>query len=312
MQMQDPNDLQPQGGQYIPPQPAHVSPDGKWFWDGTRWAPMYQSTADIPPQSPHHYSPAPSRRASGGIGAGLLAALAAAWAYGKYALLFLFKFKAFGTLLSLLISFGGYALFWGPWFAGALIVMIFIHEMGHVVEIRRQGMQATAPIFIPFLGAAIFQRSHPTSAVKQAQIGIAGPIAGTIGATAAYFLYLSTGWDVLLLAAALGFFLNLLNLIPVWQLDGSWILAPVSKWVYVGGFALVVLAVLWLHSVFLLIIAVFGISSLVQRFRQAESPYYKSVPPRARWALGGAWLALVLYLGVMMAEVLGVFSSLVQ
>src|SRR2546426_4993117 len=269
-------------------------------------------TADIPPQSPYHRSPAPSSRRNGGILGGLAAAAAAAFAYGKWALLLIFKIPAAGTLISLVVSSGGYALFYGPWFAVALLTMIFVHEMGHVLEIRRQGMQATAPIFIPFLGAAIFQRSHPTSALKQAQIGIAGPIAGTIGATAAYLLYLSTGWDVLLLAAVLGFFLNLLNLIPVWQLDGSWILAPVSKWVYVGGFALVVLAVLWVHSVFLLILAVFGISSLVQRFRQAESPYYKSVPPRARWALGGAWLALVLYLGVMMAEVLGVFSSLVQ
>src|SRR6266480_654899 len=271
--------------------------------------PQYEVTSDIPPGSPYHYSPAPPAR-NRGLLSGIGAAMLAVWGFLKYGLLFAFKIPAFGTIISLVISFGGYAVFYGPWFAAALIAMIFIHVMGHVLEIRRQGMQATAPIFIPFLGAAIFQRSHPTSAVKQAQIGIAGPIAGTIGATAAYFLYLSTGWDVLLLAAALGFFLNLLNLIPVWQLDGSWILAPVSKWVYVGGYALVVLAVLWLHSVFLLIIAVFGISSLVQRFRQAESPYYKSVPPRARWALGGAWLALVLYLGVMMAEVLGVFSSL--
>src|SRR5437660_6443465 len=287
--MQDPK------GDYLPPPPP----------------PLYQVTSDIPPDSPYHYAHAPrqtGRQAAGWLG-GAAAALFALFKYGGVLLL---KLPALGTLVTILISFAGYAWLRGPWFAAALIAMIFVHEMGHVLEIRRQGMQATAPIFIPFMGAAIFQRSHPTTAVKQAQIGIAGPIAGTIGATAAYFLFLSTGWDVLLLAAALGFFLNLLNLIPVWQLDGSWILAPVSKWVYVGGFALVVLAVLWLHSVFLLIIAVFGISSLVQRFRQAESPYYKSVPPRARWALGGAWLALVLYLGVMMAEVLGVFSSLVQ
>src|SRR5207249_7418133 len=292
MSQNDPYDPS-QGGQYIPPPPA------------------YQATSDIPPQSPYHYSPAPQQGNRGLLG-WLVSAALAVWAVAKYGLLLLVKLPAGGTIISLIVSFGGYALVFGPWFAVALVVMILVHEMGHVVEIRRQGMQATAPIFIPFLGAAIFQRSHPTDALKQAQIGIAGPIAGTLGATAALVLYLSTGWDVLLLAAALGFFLNLLNLIPVWQLDGSWILAPVSKWVYVGGFALVVLAVLSLHSVFLLIIAVFGISSLVQRFRQAESPYYKSVPPRARWALGGAWLALVLYLGVMMAEVLGVFSSLVQ
>src|SRR5260370_33601493 len=117
--------------------------------------------------------------------------------------------------------------------------MILVHEMGHVVELRRQGMQATAPIFIPFLGAAIFQRSHPTSALKQAQIGIAGPIAGTLGATAALALYAATHNEVLLLAAWLGFFLNLFNLVPVLQLDGSWGRAPVSKCFHAACYAVV-------------------------------------------------------------------------
>ena len=287
--MQDPK------GEYLPPPPP----------------PLYQVTSDIPPDSPYHYAPAPrqsGRQAAGWLG-GAAAALFALFKYGGVLLL---KLPALGTLVSVLISFAGYAWLRGPWFAAALISMIFVHEMGHVLEIRRQGMQATAPIFIPFLGAAIFQRSHPTSALKQAQIGIAGPIAGTIGATAAYLLYLSTGWDVLLLAAVLGFVINLFNLIPVWQLDGSWILAPVSKWVYVAGYGLVVLAILWLHSIFLIIIAVFGLSSLVQRFRAAQSPYYTSVPVRARWALGAAWLALVVFLGVMTAQSLDFFNPFVQ
>src|SRR6266571_4533430 len=315
MQMHDPNPkLPPDSGQYIPPQPTHVSPDGKWFWDGTKWAPTHAVSADIPPQSPYHYSPAPSRRASGGIGAGLLAALAAAWAYGKYALLFLFKFKAFGTLITLLISFGGYALFWGPWFAGALIVMIFVHEMGHVVEIRRQGMQATAPIFIPFLGAAIFQRSHPTDALKQAQIGIAGPIAGTIGATAAFFLYLSTQWEVFLLAALIGFYINLFNMIPVWQLDGAWVLAPVSKWFQLAGYLLIAVGVLAFGFVspLIIIIALLGIPTLVQRFRDSSNPYYTSVPIRGRIAMGAAWLALVIYLGVMSLQADTLLGPLVR
>jgi len=295
--MQDPNrELPPQGGQYIPPPP------------------MYQGGADIPPQSPHHYSPAPSRRTSGGVGAGLLAALAAAWAYGKYALLFLFKFKAFGTLISLLVSFGGYALFWGWSFAAALIVMIFVHEMGHVIEIRRQGMQATAPIFIPFLGAAIFQRSHPTDALKQAQIGIAGPIAGTIGASAAFFLYLSTHWEIFLLAALIGFYINLFNLIPVWQLDGAWVLAPVSKWLQLGGFLLIGVGVVAFHFVspIIIIIALLGIPTLVQRFRDSSNPYYTSVPIRARMAMGAAWLALVIYLGVMSLQADALLTPLVR
>jgi len=303
MQMQDPN---PE----LPVQPTQVSPDGRWFWDGTKWAPRYQTTADIPADSPYHSSPAPrANRATAGWLTGLGAA---AIAFFKYGGLLLLKIPALGTLVSVVISFAAYARWQGPSFAAALIAMIFVHEMGHVFEIRRQGMQATAPIFIPFLGAAIFQRSHPTSALKQAQIGIAGPIAGTIGATAAYLLFLSTGWHVFLTAAILGFVINLFNLIPVWQLDGSWILAPVSKWVYVGGYALVVLAILWLHSIFLIIIAIFGLSSLVQRFRTADGPYYTSVPVGARWALAAAWLGLVVYLGVMTAQALTLFNPLVQ
>jgi Zn-dependent protease len=293
--MQDPYRLPPEGGDYPPPPPP----------------PVYPVTSDIPPDSAYHRSPQPpsSNRAAAGWLTGIGAA---ALAFFKYGGLLLLKIPALGTLVSVLISFAGYAWLRGPWFAAALIAMLFVHEMGHVVEIRRQGMQATAPIFIPFLGAAIFQRSHPTTALKQAQIGIAGPIAGTIGATAAYVLYLSTRWDVLLLAAILGFILNLFNLIPVWQLDGSWILAPVSKWAYVVGYGLVVLAVLWLHSIFLIIIAVLGLSSLVQRFRAAQSPYYTSVPVRARWALAAAWLTLVVYLGFMTAQSLDLLNPFVR
>ena len=302
--MQDPYQLQP-------PQPTHISPDGRWQWDGSAWVPNYQASADIPPQSPYHYSPQPRpNRATAGWLTGLGAA---ALAFFKYGGLLLLKIPALATVVSAAISLGAYSLLVGGWWkAVGLVAMLFVHEMGHVVEIRRQGMKATAPIFIPFLGAAIFQQQNPTNAVKQAQIGIAGPIAGTIGATAAFFLYLSTGEPVILWTALIGFGLNLLNLIPVWQLDGSWILAPVSRWVYVGGYALVVLAILWLHSALLIIIAVLGLSSLVQRFRQAESPYYASVPPRARWALGGAWLALVLYLGYMAAQSYALLVPFVQ
>src|SRR6266851_696879 len=308
--MQDPNrDVSPQGGQYITPQPTHVSPDGKWFWDGTKWAPLYQGGADIPADSPHHYSPAPrTNRAAAGWLTGLGAAVIA---FLKYGGLLLLKIPALGTLVSVLISFAGYAWWQGPWFAAALITMIFVHEMGHVVEIRRQGMQATAPIFIPFLGAAIFQRSHPTSALKQAQIGIAGPIAGTLGATAALALYAATHNEVLLLAAWLGFFLNLFNLVPVWQLDGSWVLAPVSKWFQAAGYAVVAaLALFHVVSIFLIVIALLGVPTLVQRFRNADNPYYTSVPTSARWALGAAWLALVLYLGFELVQTTNLLSAI--
>jgi Zn-dependent protease len=287
----------PYSGQYIPPPPP----------------PGHQGGSDIPPQSPYHYSAAPPRN-NGSLLGWLGSAALAAWAVVKYGLIFLVKIPAFATMLSAIVSFGAYSLFYGPWFAVALVVMIFVHEMGHVVEIRRQGMAATAPIFIPFLGAAIFQRQHPTTAVKQAQIGIAGPIAGTIGATVAFMFYLSTQDPVFLLAATIGFFLNLINMLPVWQLDGAWVLAPVSPWFQVLGLVAIAVLVLIFHfvSVLLILIALLGISSARAAFRNANNPYYTSVPAAARLALGAAWLGLVLYLGVMTLQAESLFTGLAR
>jgi Zn-dependent protease len=284
----------PYSGQYIPPPPG------------------YQGGSDIPPQSPYHYSPAP-KRSSGSLLGWLGSAALAVWAVVKYGLVFLFKIPAFATLFSALVSVGVYAQVLGGWtIAISLVVMIFVHEMGHVVEIRRQGMAATAPIFIPLVGAAIFQREHPSTAVKQAQIGIAGPIAGTIGATVAFMFYLSTQNPVFLLAALIGFGLNLLNMIPVWQLDGAWVLAPVSPWFQVLGLAAIAVLVVIFHfvSVLLIIIAVLGIGSARAAFRNANNPYYTSVPAAARLGLGAAWLGLVLYLGVMTLQSESLFLSL--
>src|SRR5438445_3791040 len=286
----------PSGGQ-VPPPP-----------------PVYQVTSDIPPTSPYHYAPTPTRRRNGILG-GLAAAAAAAFAYGKWVLLLIFKIPAAGTLISLVVSFGGYALFYGPWFAVALLTMIFVHEMGHVVEIRRQGMQATAPIFIPFLGAAIFQRSHPTDALKQAQIGIAGPIAGTLGATAAYVLFSATGNPIFLLMAWIGFYINLFNLIPLWQLDGAWILGPVSPYFQVAALAVVGIGALTFHvliSPLLIIFALLGIPTLIARFRERNNPYYTSVPAGGRWAMVLAWLGLVLYLGVMSLQAHGMLAQIAR
>lgn len=272
----------PPSGQYVPPPP-----------------PAYQG-ADVPPQSPYHYAAAPQQQSRGLVG-WLGSAALAAWAVVKYGLVFLFKIPAAATLLSALLSFGVYALAWGPWTAVGLIAMLFVHEMGHVVEIRRQGMQATAPIFVPFMGAAIFQRSHPTDALKQAQIGIAGPIAGTIGATAAFILYDSTQNPIFLITALIGFFINLINLLPVWMLDGAWILAPVSPWFQVLGLVAIAAGAVFFHfvSFLLIIVAIAGIPTMLAGFRNAKNPYYTSVSGGARLALGAAWLALVLYLGVM-------------
>ena len=241
----------------------------------------------------------PPRRRSGLMG-GITSILLGAWAILKWGGLLLFKFKFFGSLLTILVSFGLYAWALGPIAALGIIVMLFIHEMGHVVEIRRQGGQASAPLFIPFMGAAIFQRSHPTDALHQAEIGIAGPIAGTVASIAAMVLYQATGWAPLLAWAWFGFFVNLFNMIPFGMLDGGWILAAASKWFQVAGAGLMVVALLFFHLTFspvLIVLVVLGIPTMIARFRNDASPYYQSVPVGARFIMGFSWLGLVAILG---------------
>ena len=286
--MDDKNQVPNYGGEYIPPPPP----------------PAYPVTSDIPPDSAHHSSQAPASKTNRGLLGGLAALLIGAFAYGKYALLVIFKIPALATLGSALVSIAAYSLWGGPWFAVGLVLMIFIHEMGHVVEIRRQGMAATAPIFIPFFGAAIFQRSHAQSPMRQAQIGIAGPIAGTIGATAALVLYGSTHWTVLLGWAYLGFLINLFNMIPFGMLDGGWILAPVSKWIQVAG--LVVLGWLFITNMvssLVIIIVILGLPVVWQRFRnRALDAYLTAEPAGQRYLMGAAWLGLVAYLAFFFVQ----------
>jgi Zn-dependent protease len=245
---------------------------------------------------------------------GLLALLLGALAYGKYALLIIFKIPALATLATALVSVAAYSFVGGPWFAVGLVLMIFVHEMGHVVEIRRQGMHATAPIFIPFLGAAIFQRSHAQSPMRQAQIGIAGPIAGTIGATAALLYYSQTHWVVLLMWAYYGFLINLFNMIPFGMLDGGWILAPVSKWIQVAGLA--ALGYLWITggiSSLVIIIVILGLPVVLQRFRnKALDAYLTSGPAGPRYAMGLAWLGLVAYLSFFFLQTEQMLSPFVR
>lgn len=281
----------PQPPAWSPPQyPAPPYDPGRHY--GHEADPLYGRQ----PYGPPLQAPA-SRRRQTGLWGSLVAILAALVGYGKYLLIALKAVPLFYSVASILISLGAWALIFGWQFAFALVAMIFIHEMGHVIEIRRQGLKATAPIFIPFLGAAIFQRSHPQDALRQAEIGIAGPVAGTIGAVGAYILYGMTGNDIFAVAAYLGFFLNLINLIPAGMLDGGWVLAPVSKWFQVVGLVIMGLLVLSGYvSPILLFIVLLGIPTIIARFRYADSAYFTSVPVQARWAMGFAWLGLTLFL----------------
>ena len=181
------------------------------------------SSAPRPTSAPRRGDKA---RAGGLAGAGALAL--AIWKF-KFIAIFLLtkaKFLLLGltkasTFLSMFLSMGVYWTAYGWKFAVGLVVSIYIHEMGHVAALRRFGFRATAPMFIPGVGAIIRLQQQPLNPIENARIGLAGPIWGLAAALASLGVYALTLWPSWLAIARVGAWINLFNLIPIWQLDGG-------------------------------------------------------------------------------------------
>jgi Zn-dependent protease len=178
-------------------------------------------------------------------GAGALALLA--WKF-KFIAVFLLtkaKFLLLGltkasTFLSMFLSLGVYWTAFGWKFALGLVLSIYVHEMGHVAALRRFGFRATAPMFIPGVGAVIRLQQHPVNPVENSRIGLAGPIWGLGAALATLLAYELTDWPILLAIARLGAWINLFNLTPIWQLDGGRGFSSLSRpqrWLAVAAIA---------------------------------------------------------------------------
>jgi Zn-dependent protease len=161
---------------------------------------------------------APKRGAwkKGTAGVGALAILALT--KGKLLLLGLTKAS---TLLSMLLSLGVYWAAWGWKFAAGLVASIYVHEMGHVAMLRHYGIRATAPMFIPGLGAVVRLKQGLPDPRQNAQVGLAGPTWGLGAAAVCAGVSALTGWGSFAAIARVGAWMNLFNLLPVWQLDGG-------------------------------------------------------------------------------------------
>jgi Zn-dependent protease len=134
------------------------------------------------------------------------------------------------TLISMFAFFGVYWSIYGWPLALGLVLAIYIHEMGHVAMLRRLGINAGAPMFIPGVGAFVMLKQHIGDPLADSKVGLAGPVWGLGAALAAYGIYAFTGAGIWLAIAQLTGFINLFNLIPVWQLDGSRGLHVLSRW----------------------------------------------------------------------------------
>jgi Zn-dependent protease len=248
------------------------------------------------------------RRRIGGFLAALVALLAKFWAVVKGAVLLLPKFKLLTTAGTALVSVAAYSLWFGWTFAVGFVILLFVHEMGHVIQLRREGIKATAPMFIPFMGAFISAKSLGDNAYSEAKVGLAGPILGTAGAAVCLAIAEVTNSDLLRALAYFGFFLNLFNLIPLVPFDGGRAMAAMAPAMWFLGLGAMVAAYLLTHNPFILLFAAIGGFTTYHRWKQRKSgsleqaAYYR-VPRRSRLVIG------LVYVGLIVVLVLGMDAS---
>jgi Zn-dependent protease len=222
----------------------------------------------------------------------------------KFVFAAIFKFKLFTVAGSMLVSIGAYALLWGWQFAVGFVLLLLVHELGHVAEAKRQGLPVSAPMFIPFLGALITLKQLPDNAWNEAKVAIAGPIVGGLGTAVVWGLGEYLDSDLLVALAFTGFFLNLFNLAPISPLDGGRIVAAIHPALWVVGLLLLVgLAIIAPNPILILILVLGGLESW-RRWQHRLDPQgqaYYQVTPAQRWITGIAYIAVAALLTLGMS-----------
>ena len=219
--------------------------------------------------------------------------------FGKAALLLVTKVKILTTSATMLVSIVAYSFLWGWKFAAGFVLLLLVHEMGHVIQLRREGIEASAPMFIPFLGAAVMAKSLGNDATAEARVGLAGPILGTLGCLALLPLALNGAgggfWEALVFT---GLFLNLFNLLPVVPLDGGRAMAALSPWMWFVGLFVMTVVTFAIPNPILILILLLAAYETYKRWKARKAggdevaSYYK-VKPAHRLAILAVYLGLI-------------------
>ena len=211
---------------------------------------------------------------------------------GKLLLLGLTQAK---TFFSMALAAGVYTTVFGWWFALGFVVAIYIHEMGHVAALRRYGISATAPMFIPGVGAFVRMNQRPATPGEDARVGLAGPIWGAAASIAALVAGKLLEVPILLAIGHVSAWINLLNLLPVWQLDGSRAFAALSR-----RHRAICAGVLWVIALFGIDVTIFilAIVATVRAWMQSpETPAVGDRPVLATYIGLAIGLALMMKMG---------------
>ncbi|HWC35226.1 MAG TPA: site-2 protease family protein [Mycobacteriales bacterium] len=213
----------------------------------------------------------------------------------------LVKFKAFTVVGSMAVSIAAYTTLWGWKFALGFVLLIFVHEMGHVVVLRHRGIPASAPVFLPFLGAFVSMKQMPQSVYEEAESALAGPVFGAVGSLALWWVAHENGSGLLRALAFSGFILNLFNLLPMLPLDGGRVAGALHPAIWFLGLAVLLGLEIYRPSAVLLIILLFGSYELWRRWRDRSSTpsqTYFALEPYQRRRIAVGYLALIAVLVV--------------
>jgi Zn-dependent protease len=230
---------------------------------------------------------------------------------GKLKIILVPAMKVLPTILktggTMFLSVWFYAMNWGWWFALGLVLLIFVHECGHLVAARAFGLKAGAPVFIPFMGAFIALKDAPRNAWIEAWVGIGGPILGAFGAAICEAVYLATGQPLFRALAYTGFLLNLFNLAPLGFLDGGRVATAISPWLWIVGL-IIIGGLAFIHPNFLLIlILVLSLPRLAMLFRSQtdEEKRFFELTRGQRLAMTALYFGLVgfLVLGMQFSHI---------
>jgi Zn-dependent protease len=227
----------------------------------------------------------------------------------KFILLPLLKFlpillKSGGTMLLMIWV---YTQLWGWQFALGFVVLLLVHETGHLLVAKKFGLKVGAPVFIPFMGAFIALKEAPRNAWMEACVGIGGPLLGSLGALICNALGEFYAAPIFIALAWFGYFLNLFNLTPVGMLDGGRIVTAMSRWLWLPGFALLVWFVWKYPTNFVIwLIAALSLPRIYSLFRKRteEEQRYFEVTPSQRWIMSVLYFGLiaVLLFGMHVAQ----------
>jgi Zn-dependent protease len=218
-------------------------------------------------------------------------------------LLVILKATKLSTLITMVIAVWAYAQIWGVRYAVGFVLLIYVHEMGHVLAMRKMGIKATAPVFIPFVGAVISMKDIPKSALVESLVAIGGPFLGMLGAAVCLAVGMYTGSLFWFALASTGFMLNLFNMLPVSPLDGGRITGVISRWFWLVGFVLGGAMFYMTRSPLLFLILLIGFITLISSVKKTRPDYY-DVSGAARTGIAIAYFVLIfiMVIGMWMAD----------